>query len=230
MRELKLQITGVEPAARGLTPLFHFKLHIEASPATDRIQAVLLNAQVQLECPQRSYTSAEKEKLVELFGTPDQWGKTLRNRLWTHANTTVGAFNGSTEALLPVPCTYDLNVAAAKYFHALEDGEVGVLFLFSGSIFYATPEGRLQVEPISWNTECEYRLPLRRWRDLMEQHFPNSAWLALPRELFERLYAFRRQHALTSWEETMERLLKQAAGAETSNSKPQTPSAEEVPT
>lgn len=213
MHEVHIQVTGVEAAARSLTPLFHFQLRIEVSPGTDRIQALLLNAQVQLECPQRSYTSVEKEKLLELFGTPDQWGQTLRNRLWTHANTTVGAFIGSTQANLPVPCTYDLNVGTAKYFHALEGGEVSLLFLFSGSLFYVTPEGRLQVEPISWNTECVYRLPVQAWRDLMERHYPNSAWLCLSSEMLERLCAFKRQHALSDWEQTMELLLKEAAGA-----------------
>ncbi len=172
MRELKVQITGVEPASRGLTPLLHFKLHISAEPATDPIQALLLNAQVQLECPQRSYTPQEKEKLVELFGEPERWGQTLRNRLWTHANTTVGAFQGSTQAVLPVQCTYDLNIATARYFYALEAGEVPLLFLFAGSVFYATPEGRLQIEPISWNTECAYRLPVQVWQDLMEKNYP----------------------------------------------------------
>ena len=105
---------------------------------------------------------------------------------------------------------------------------VSLLFLFNGSIFYVTPEGRLQVEPISWNTECGYRLPVQRWRELMEQHYPNSAWLCLRREVFERLYAFKRRHALTSWEETVELLLRETAGAETPNSKLQTSRPEEV--
>jgi hypothetical protein len=34
---------------------------------------------------------------------------------------------------MPVTCTYDLEVVAAKYFYALEDGEVPLEFLFSGT-------------------------------------------------------------------------------------------------
>jgi hypothetical protein len=229
MRELSLQITGVEPAARGLTPLLHFKLHINASPATEPIQAVLLNAQVQLECPQRSYTSQEKEKLLELFGTPERWGQTLRNRLWTHANTTVGAFTGSTDTILPVQCTYDLNLATAKYFYALESGEVPLLFLFSGSVFYVTPEGRLQVEPISWNTECSYQLPVQVWRELMEKNYPNRGWVCLQHEVFERLYAYKRQHGLATWEQTIELLLDDSGKLATPKPELQAPSPAEVP-
>jgi Family of unknown function (DUF6084) len=223
MPDLNYRISGVEPAARGLTPLLNFKLQIEAA-AADSIQGLLLNAQIQIQSPQRAYTDQEKEKLVELFGTPERWGQTLRNRLWTHAHTNVGAFRGATEALLAVPCTYDLNVASAKYFYALEAGEVSLLFLFSGSIFYLTPEGRLQVEQVSWNKECVYRMPVCLWRDLMSSHYPNSSWLPLRLDVFERLYAFRRLHGLPTWEATVEQLLSPIDEA-----LPATPSPAEVP-
>ncbi|HWI60061.1 MAG TPA: DUF6084 family protein, partial [Bacillota bacterium] len=157
--------------------------------------------------PQRAYNPQEKERLFDLFGSPEQWGQTLRNRLWAHANVTVGAFTGSTDTVLPVPCTYDLNLAAAKYFYALEAGEVPLLFLFSGSLFYTTPEGRLQIERISWSKECGYRLPVATWRELMERLYPNCAWLYLQREVFDRLYAYRRRHRLATWEQAIEQLL-----------------------
>ncbi len=207
MPELNFQITGVG-AAPALAPVLHFTLEIQAEPQTAAIQSVLLNTQVQIQCPQRAYSAEEKEKLVEVFGPPERWGQTLRNRLWTHANTTVAAFTGRTKTVLPVPCTYDLNTAAAKYFYALEGGEVGLLFLFSGSVFYATPEGRLQVERISWNKECVYRMPVSLWGDLMEQVFPNSAWLTLRRDVFDRICAYKRRHGLATWEETVEQLLR----------------------
>src|SRR3954447_16647252 len=138
MHDLDFKIIGVESAARGLTPLLHFKLQITAAPSTDAIQALLLATQIQIQPAQRGYNAKEQDKLLDLFGEPERWGQTLRNRLWTHTNVTVGAITGATEAILTVPCTYDLNVAAAKYFYALEGGEVPLLFLFSGSLFYTT--------------------------------------------------------------------------------------------
>jgi len=210
MRELDFQIVGVESAANGLTPLLHFRLRITVTPGSERIQGLLLNTQIQIQSPQRIYSSVEKERLYDLFGPPDQWGQTLRNRLWAHANANVGPFDGNVETVLPVPCSYDLNLAAVKYFYALAEGDVPLLFLFSGSVFYATPEGRVSVERISWSKECVYRLPVRTWRDLMEKHYPNSAWLYLQRQCFDQLYAYKRRHGLATWEQTMERLLEHA--------------------
>jgi Family of unknown function (DUF6084) len=200
-------VTGVEPAARGLVPLVHFHLEVTNSPETELIQAVMLQAQVQIQSGHRSYESEEKEKLADLFGTPDRWGQTLRNRLWAHTNTTVRSFERKTEAVLPIQCTYDLNVTATKYFYALKEGEVPLLFLFSGTIFYAGPDGRLQVQQISWDKECTYPMPVQIWQELMEHHYPNSTWLALQRQVFDKLYAYKRSQGLPTWEQTIERLL-----------------------
>ncbi|HVM46824.1 MAG TPA: DUF6084 family protein [Candidatus Acidoferrum sp.] len=206
MPSLVFEITGVVPAPRSLSPLLHFALRITNLPPDETIQAVLLSTQIHIQPAQRAYTPAEQEKLVELFGPPEMWGQTLRNRLWTHTNATVGTFQGSTEPLLPAPCTADLSDTAAKYFYALEDGDVPLLFLFSGSVFY-TNAGRLQVGPISWNQECVFRMPVRVWQSLMEHHNPNSSWVPLRRDTYERLYAHRRRHSLMTWEETIDHLL-----------------------
>jgi hypothetical protein len=207
MPDLDFEIVGVEAAVRGLAPLIHFKLRITNQPPNEIIQSVILQAQIQIQAPQRSYNEKEKEKLYELFGPPDQWGQTLRGKLWGHSNTNVRTFSGTTDAILAVPCSYDLNLAATKFFHGVEEGDVPLLFLFSGTIFYAGADGRLQVQQISWNKECAFRMPVRLWKDLMEQHYPNSRWLYLDRDVFERLSAFKRQSGLTSWEQTIERLL-----------------------
>jgi hypothetical protein len=205
--DLDFRIIGVEAAVHGLTPLIHFKVGIINTPAEETIQSVILQAQIQIHAPQRAYNEGEKAKLIDLFGTPEKWGQTLRARLWTLSNTTVRTFEGSTEALLPVPCTFDLNVAATKYFYALEDGEVPLLFLFSGTIFYAGPDGRLQVQQISWNKECAYRMPISVWQGLMDHHYPNNAWISLERDVFDRLYEYKRGAGVPSWEQAIERLL-----------------------
>jgi hypothetical protein len=147
--DLDFRVTGVEPVARGLAPLLHFQLIVENTPADQPVHSAILQAQIQIEAPHRNYDGAEKDRLIELFGRPEQWGQTLRTRLWTIASTTLRAFTGRTEEILPVPCTYDLNVSATKYFLALADGEVPLLFLFSGTVFYAAEDRRLQAEQIS---------------------------------------------------------------------------------
>lgn len=207
MPELAFQIDGVEPATHGLTPLLHFRLRIINSSGNEQIHAILLQAQIQIEAPKRSYTPDEKERLTEVFGTPERWGRTLRNRFWTHAAATSGPFVENTEVILPVPCTYDLNILATKYFEALTDGDVPLLFLFRGSIFYVVADGPVLVQPISWNKECIFRMPSRIWKGLMEHHYPNAAWLTLRRDIFERLQAFKRSNGIATWEQTIEQLL-----------------------
>jgi hypothetical protein len=207
MPDLSFRVTGIEPSARGLTPLLHFNLEVSNEPSTERIQAVLVQAQIQIQAAQRRYSDREKEGLKDLFGTPDRWGQTLRNRLWAHATATVRPFSGSTESILPVQCTYDFNVIATKYFYALEEGDVSLLFLFSGTIFYSASNGGLQVQQISWDKECVYRMPVKVWADLMNYHYPNSAWLSLQRDVFDRLSAYKSRFGLLTWEQAVESLL-----------------------
>jgi hypothetical protein len=207
MPDLDFKVTGVEGAVHGIVPLLHFKLEVTNIPETETIQSVMLQTQIQIHPTLRTYAGGEKEKLSELFGAPEQWGQTLRARLWTHSNANIRQFAGRTETILSVPCTYDLNVAATKYFYALEGGEVPLLFLFSGTIFYEGPDGRLQIQQVSWNKECTYRMPITIWQEIMDQHYPNSAWIPLERGVFDRLYEYRRRVGVSSWEQTIERLL-----------------------
>ena len=207
MPDLDFRVVGVEAAARGLTPLLHFRLEVTNAPATEEIHGIILQAQVHIQSAQRSYEEQEKRLLVDLFGTPDRWGQTLRTRLWTHASVTVRPFFEHASTILPIQCTYDLNVTATKYFYALKEGKVPLLFLFSGTVFYAGVDGKLQVQRISWEKECAYGMPIKVWQELMEHHYPGSAWLSLHRHVFEKLYAYKLNHGIPTWEETIERLL-----------------------
>jgi len=210
MPDLNFKVSGVEPATRGMAPLLVFELEVTNAPADQQIQSATLQAQIQFECPKRTYNASEKEKLADLFGEPERWGQTLRNRLWTFASAALPSFSGKTTAKLPVPCSFDLNLAASKYLHAIEGGDVPLLFLFSGTVFYSAPDGRLQAQRISHEKECYWRMPGQTWRDLMDYHWPNSAWILLQRDIFERLNEFKRRNGLPTWEQTLDRLLAEA--------------------
>jgi hypothetical protein len=204
--DLSFRVSAADPVAMAAQPLIGLKL--ELSNATgEAIHTVNLRAQIQIEAPRRHYSAEEKELLLDLFGTPERWGKTLRPFLWSHVTTVVTSFTGSTMAELHVPCTFDFNVAATKYFHAVNEGEVPLLLLFSGTVFYVGAEGALQVAPISWDKEARFRLPVRVWRDMMDLYYPNSAWLSVRRDVFERLYQYKLQRSLPTWEDTLESLL-----------------------
>ena len=207
MPDLRFAIEGVEVAQHAATPLLLFKLRISNEPGSQTIHTVALRAQIQIETTRRKYDANEQAQMKDLFGEPDRWAQTLRSLLWTHASVVVPRFEGSTLADIPVPCTFDFNVAATKYFHGLAGGDLPLCFQFSGTVFYEGNEGALQVAPISWDKEARYRLPVRIWKELMDAYYPNSAWLALQKDTFERLYQFKVREGIPTWEEAMERAL-----------------------
>jgi hypothetical protein len=204
---LTITVEDAAVAEFAVVPSLRFRTRVDAGAAT--VRSVTLTAQIRVAADRRHYDQAARERLVELFGPPEGWGRTVRSLLWTHATCQVPGFAGSTVVDIPVSCTYDFEVAVAKYFHALDDGEVPLEFLFSGTVFYADG-GLLRAAHISWETESAYRMPVRVWKDAMDHYFPGSAWLRLPRATFDRLYAFKARNTLATWEDAVEALL--AAG------------------
>jgi hypothetical protein len=207
MPDLDFGVEGAEVLEFAAVPSLLFKLRIE-NLEVEPIRSVALNTQIRIAATQRHYDTAEQERLLELFGEPSRWKDTLRSLLWTHTVLQVPLFSGSTVVDMPVPCTYDLEVVWAKYFYALEDGEVPLEFLFSGSVFYAGEGGLLQVERISWEKEAEFRLPVRLWKEMMEHYFPNSAWIRLRRDAFDQLYDYKVRKGFPTWESAVEALLR----------------------
>ena len=207
MPDLRLTIEGADVVQHAAAPLLAFKLRIANSPNEEIIHTVVLKAQIQIEVTRRKYDANEQARLQDLFGEPDRWGQTLRNMLWTHASLVVPPFTGSALVDIPVPCTFDFNVAATKYFHGLTSGDLPLGFQFSGTVFYQGREGALQVAPISWDQEAKFRLPVKVWKELMDTYYPNSAWLALRKDTFERLYQYKVREGIPTWEQALERAL-----------------------
>jgi Family of unknown function (DUF6084) len=173
------------------------------------VRSLALNAQIRIAPGRRRYSERDEQRLVELFGPPEQWGESLRTFLWAYASALVPPFEESTTVELTVPCTYDLEVATAKYFYALDDGDVPLELLFSGTIFFAADGGVLQAAQIPWDSEAAFRMPVRVWKQAIENHFPGSAWLRLRDDVFDRLVAYKARHALPTWEATLDRLLEE---------------------
>lgn len=207
MPDLTITLEGAVVVPYAVTPTLAFTLKVDNTPADQLVHTVVLRTQLMLEVTRRHYSPAEEARLLDLFGEPSRWSQTLRTMLWTHAGTVVPSFTGSTTVQLQVPCTYDFNVAATKYFHGLTEGEVPLSFLFSGTVFYEDPGGPFQVAPISWDKEARYRLPVQTWRDLMDAYYPNVAWLELRQDVFDRLYAYKVRHGIPTWEQTLEAII-----------------------
>ncbi len=210
MPDLNFTVESAQAVPYSASPLLNFRLSITDAEKTPRIESVILRCQIQLEVTKRRYTNEEKAHLFELFGESERWGQTLRTMLWTHSNISVPPFSEMTTVDLPVPCTFDFNVAATKYFVGLESGEVPICLLFSGTVFYKTEEDVLQAEQISWEKEAYFRLPIQVWQEMMEHYYPNSNWLNLRRDVFEKLRQFKTENFIPTWEQTIEKLLSNA--------------------
>ena len=138
---------------------------------------------------------------------PQRWSQTLRTLLWTHASAAVPSFTDTCTVDLPVPCTFDFNVAATKYFHALNAGDIPICVMFSGTVFYQGEDEALQVAQVPWDREANFRLPVSVWKEMMEMHHPNTSWLCLRRDVFEQLYEYKMRHGIPTWEEAITRAL-----------------------
>lgn len=188
-------------------PTLRFGLEIGTIGAAAEVRSVALSVEVRIAATRRRYEERERERLVALFGQPEEWGRNLRTLHWTALTVHVPPFTGTTEVELPITCTYDLEVAASRYFDALDEGEIPLEFLFSGTVFYAGADGRLQVGRIGWDKDCSYRLPVSAWRAMIDRYFPDSAWIRLRRPEFDRLVAYKARHTLPTWEQVFEKLL-----------------------
>src|SRR5437763_6977692 len=213
MPALNLEVVGAEAPAFAAVPTLVFKPRVVNTVEEEHIYNVALRCQIQLAVTRRRYSAEAQARLLEVFGEPKRWGETLRSLLWTHANTVIPQFSGSIIVDLPVVCTYDFEVVSTKYFNALEEGEIPLTFLFSGTIFYEGEAGNLQVGQISWSMEASYRLPVALWKEAIEASFPNSAWIRMQKDVFDQLYQYKIKYGLLTWEDAVVRLLR-ASGEE----------------
>jgi uncharacterized protein DUF6084 len=213
MTRLTIAIVDARPSRQTAAPGVTFRLRVE-DLSGGRVHAAVLRCQTRIEPRGRRYTSEEQGRLYELFGDVSQWGRTLNSLTWAHSSLAVPTFERQIEIDLPVACTYDLEVASAKYLHAIRDGDVPLVFLFSGTVFRVN-DGGFCAEPVPWDLEAPFRMPAQVWQSTMDQFFPGGGWLRLRRETIDRLQAFRGRHAVVTWDEAIELLLRYAASEET---------------
>jgi hypothetical protein len=205
MPELVFDCTGAGPERFAAVPTLTFKVRI-AETGGDPVHAIALRCQIRIEPQRRRYTPKEADGLLELFGGPERWGETLKPMQFATVSTMVGGFAGSTEIDLQVPCSYDLEVAAGKYFDALADGEVPLLLLFSGTVFSKGEQG-FSVQQLPWQSETSWRLPARAWRQLMDLYFPNEGWVRLHREVLDGLRHYKAANAYPTFDAAVSALL-----------------------
>jgi hypothetical protein len=210
--ELAFDCIGAKADRFAVVPAISLVLRISETSG-QRVEAIALRCQIRIEPARRRYSATEAERLNDLFGDTQRWADTLRPMQFTTVATMVPGFSGAIEIELPVAFTYDLEVGSARYFDSLEAGEIPLLLLFSGTLFTVV-DGRIQVQQVPWSKEAAYRLPVPVWREAIDAHFPNTAWIKLSRQTLEELQRFKSSRALPTWDLTLAALLARADSAD----------------
>ena len=212
MADLTFGCTQASALQYAATPTLSFALTVSESSGA-KVHAIALRCQIRIEPHRRRYSAVEARRLHDLFGDPSRWADTVKPIQLATVTTMVPSFTALTEVDVQVPCTYDLEVASARYLQGLDDGTIPLLLLFSGTVFIDTGAG-FSVELVPWSAEASYRMPVSVWRDLVNAHFPGSAWLRCSQETLDSLSDFKARRALPTWDATLLALLAEARVAE----------------
>ena len=199
-------VLGARAVEHAAAPTLSLTLGV-SEPRGREVFAIALRTQIQFEPAQRAYAPATKALLVELFGAPERWGATTHSLIWAVADVMVPSFKGTSTFELPVPCTYDLELAAAKYLYALPDGEAPLSLHFSGSVFYPAEQGRMQMAQIPWSTTARFGLRVETWKRMIAEHYPDRGWVALSARTLERLYRRKAELGATTFDACVNDLL-----------------------
>ena len=185
--EPAFSVLGVTAVKYAAAPMLSFDLHVTESSGR-QVYMIALTIQVMIEPARRAYDAATHERLKGLFGEPERWAVTTRSLVWAQVDIVVPAFTGSTTVSVPIACSYELEVAAAKYFHSLPDGEAPLAFHFNGTIYYKDYDGRMQMVLVPWTQSCDYRMPVATWSEMIQTYYPNTAWIALNSATIDALH------------------------------------------
>jgi hypothetical protein len=206
--DLDFTCAEVVPDVYAAGPTVVFKMTATEASGS-RVHAVVLRCQVRVEPVRRHYSGTEADKVVDLFGDRSRWGQTLQPMQLAFIAQALPSFTRECAFDLVMPCSYDVDVAAHKYLTALEDGDVPLLLLFSGTVFTGSP-GSIQVQPVPWHKETAVRMPVSVWRAAMDAHFPGQAWIRVERSTYDRLAVARGRHGQTGWDALLRMLLEEA--------------------
>jgi hypothetical protein len=204
--EPEFEVLRSRPVRYAAAPTLALDLQV-TEPGGRQVYMIALSIQLMLEPARREYDAATRERLTGLFGAPERWAVTTRSLVWAHLNVIVPAFTGSTVLAVALPCSYDLELAAAKYLHALPGGEVPLALHFNGTVYYPDGNGGLQMVLIPWSRTAEHRMPISVWRETIEHYYPDRGWIGLGSETLHALERERVARGLPTYDACVRSLL-----------------------
>ena len=208
MPDLSFQVEGVEVVANAATPLLAFKLRLSDANPEQTIHTVALRCQIQLEVTRRKYTAEDQERLARSVWRTQPLGPDPA-KSFVDARQSGRAFVHREQPWSIFPCRVR-SISMWLPPNISTGWRTGKCrFACSSAAPFSMPvrEGSLQVAPISWDKEARFKLPVKIWRDMMESYYPNSAWLCLHKDAFDRLYQYKVTHGIPTWEEVLESII-----------------------
>ncbi|HEY2771822.1 MAG TPA: DUF6084 family protein [Solirubrobacteraceae bacterium] len=207
--EPDFEVLGARPVKYAAAPMLYVDLQI-SEPSGRPVYMIALTIQLMIEPARRRYDDETRERLLELFGPPERWAVTTRSLVWSQLDVVVPAFTGITTVAVPIVATYDLELAATKYLHALPDGEAPLALHFNGMIYYQDGDGALQMVLVPWTKSIDFRMPVSVWHDTIAHYYPNTGWAALGTETLHRLQGAKLRRGLATFDATVAALLTEA--------------------
>jgi hypothetical protein len=204
--EPEFEVLGARPLRYAAAPTLMLDLQI-SEPSGRAVYMMALTIALMIEPARRGYDDATRERLAGLFGAPERWAVTTHSMVWAQLDVVVPAFTGSTTVAVPLACSYDLEIAAAKYLHSLPDGEAPLALHFNGMIYYPNEQGGLQMVLVPWSCSIDYRMPVAVWHETIEHYYPNTGWVALRSQTLDALERERVTRGLPTYDACIARLL-----------------------
>jgi hypothetical protein len=207
--ELALELLGIEPEPFAAAPTLNLRIGLRR-PDGGPVQCVLLTTTVTIAAARRGYEPAERDRLERQIGAAALSGEPPGGLLWARIGVTVPTFRGETEVTVALPCGHDMQVTADQYLRALAGGEVPLDLAFDGTVFYPGEDGVLRTAQIPCRHRAAGELPVAVWRSLVDRYYGAVRWLRLDEDRFDRLAAYRARRAHTSFDDTVDELLRAA--------------------
>jgi len=205
----EFEVLGARAMPYAATPTLLFDLSV-CEPGGAQVYMIALTIQLMIEPARRAYDEGTRARLEGLFGPPERWSVTTRSLVWAQLDVVVPAFTGVTIVPVPVACNYHMEVAAAKYLHALPDGEAPLALHFNGMVYYPNEQGGLHMTLIPWSRSIDFRMPVSVWQETIERYYPNTAWVGLRGQTLEGLERERVGRGVPTYDACVQALLEES--------------------
>ena len=206
--EPEFTVVGARPDEHAASPTVVFSLRVE-EPSEREIYMIALSVRILVDPAGRGYDEEAREALSDLFGPAEQMAGSMQSMVWGQVAVLTPSFTGETTFDVPVPCTYDLEVATAKYFASLPDGVAPLDFHFNGTIYYSGEDDRLQIVHVPWSCTARYRMPIAVWRQAVAARFAQMGWIRLHEQTLARLRRRQAERGAPSFDALVAELLEE---------------------